>query len=68
MLVAGLFNQVAPPQVATLFPLDIAAGTLEDHDVADALHVRVFQRFINVFLQRNAASRAHAFIGGDHQF
>ena len=68
MLVARLFNQVAPPQVAPLVPVDFAAGTLKDDDVADRVDVRVFQRFVDVFFQGDTASCAHAFIGGDHQF
>ncbi len=57
MLVAGFLNQVVPPQVAALVPVDFAAGTLEDDDVADGVDVRVFQRLIDVFLQRNTACR-----------
>ena len=68
MLVARVLNQVAPPQVAPLDPVDFAAGTLKDDDVTDRFDVRVFQRFVDVFLQWDTASGAHAFIGGDHQF
>ncbi|SAI57482.1 Uncharacterised protein [Enterobacter bugandensis] len=67
MLVARFFNQVAPPQVTPLVPVDLAAGTLEDNDVIDGFDVRVFQRFIDVFLQRNTAPGAYALVGGDHQ-
>ena len=68
MLVARVLDQVAPPQVAPLVPVDFAAGTLKDDDVTDRFDVRVFQRFVDVFLQWDTAPGAHAFIGGDHQF
>ncbi|SAG08534.1 Uncharacterised protein [Enterobacter hormaechei] len=67
MLVARVFNQIAPPQVAPLVPVDFAARALEDNDVVDGFYVRVFQRFINVFLQRDTAPGAHALVSGDHQ-
>ena len=56
MLVARVLNQVAPPQVAPLGPVDFAAGTLKDDDVTDRFDVRVFQRFVDVFLQWDTAS------------
>ncbi|MNL32221.1 hypothetical protein D3C87_1540560 [compost metagenome] len=68
MLIAGFFNQIAPPQVAALFPLDVAAGAFKDDDVGDGFDVRVFQRFVDVFFQRDAATGTHAFVSGDHQF
>ncbi|CZW15883.1 Uncharacterised protein [Enterobacter cloacae] len=68
MLVACFFNQVAPPQVTPFIPVDLATGTLKDDNVAYGFDVRVFQRFVDIFLQRNTAPGAHAFISGDHQF
>ncbi|SAF30017.1 Uncharacterised protein [Enterobacter cloacae] len=68
VLVARVLNQVAPPQIAPLVPVDFAAGTLKDDNAADRVDVRVFQRFVDVFLQWDTASCTHAFIGGDHQF
>jgi hypothetical protein len=67
VLVAGVRNQIAPPQVAAFLPVDFAAGTFEDHHVLNAFHVRVFQRVVDVFLQRDGATGAQPFIGGDHQ-
>ncbi len=42
VLVAGVFNQVAPPQVAPLVPVDFAAGALKHNDVRDGFYARVF--------------------------
>ena len=67
MLVACVFNQIAPPQVSALVPVNVAARAFEDNDVMDGFHVRVFQRVIDVFLQRNAAPGTHALVSGDHQ-
>ncbi len=55
MLVAGLRNQVAPPQVATFLPVDFAAGTLEHHHVLDAFHVRIFL----TRRQRSSSAESH---------
>ena len=64
---AGVRNQVAPPQIAAFLPVDIAAGAFQDHHVLNAFHVRVFQRVIDVFLQRDGATGAQPFVSGDHQ-
>ncbi len=58
MLVIRFFNQIAPPQVTTFLPVDFAAGAFEYHYVLDAGDVRVFQRIIDVFLQRDGATGA----------
>ncbi len=67
MLAAGVSNHIVPPQIAPFLPVDIPAGTFEHHHVLDGFHVRVFQGVIDVFLQRNSAPGAYAFVGGDHQ-
>lgn len=48
MLVAGLLNQVAPPQVAALMPFNGIAGALQHNHAVDAVHIRVFQRVVDV--------------------
>ena len=67
VLGAGIGHQVAPPQVAAFLPVDFAAGTFQDHDMLNTVDVRVFQRVINVFLQRDGATSAQPFVSGDHQ-
>ena len=64
---AGVRHQIAPPQIAAFLPVDFTAGTFQDHDVFNAVYVRVFQRVIDVFLQRDGATGAQPFIRGDHQ-
>ena len=67
VLVAGFFHQVVPPQVAAFVPFDVTASALQYDHVFDGFDVRVFQRIVDVFLQRNAAPGANAFVRGDHQ-
>ena len=67
VLIAGLLNQVVPPQVAPFLPVDFSASTLQYHHMLYAGDVRVFQRVINVFLQRNTTPGTHTFVGSDHQ-
>src|SRR5699024_8285166 len=55
VLIARLLNQVVPPQVAPFLPVNFPASTLQYHHMLYAGDVRVFQRVINVFLQRNTA-------------
>ena len=67
VLIAGLLNQVVPPQVAPFLPVNFPASTLQYNHMFNAGDVRIFQRVIDVFLQRNAAPGAYTFVGSDHQ-
>ncbi|MNC59279.1 hypothetical protein D3C75_1090790 [compost metagenome] len=68
MVSAGFLNQFVPPQVTAFVPFDITAGTFKHDNVFDSFNSRVFERVIDVFLQRNGAPGTNAFVGGNHQF
>ncbi|CCK08659.1 hypothetical protein BN128_2722 [Cronobacter sakazakii 696] len=67
MVRAGFLHQFAPPEIASFMPFDVSAGAFQYHHMFHTGDARVFQRVIDVFLQRNGTPGAHAFIGRDNQ-
>ncbi|CCJ99693.1 hypothetical protein BN130_2403 [Cronobacter malonaticus 507] len=67
MMRAGFLHQLAPPEIASFMPFDVSAGAFQYHNMFHAGDAGVFQRVIDVFLQRNGTSGSHAFIGGDNE-
>ncbi|CCK04012.1 hypothetical protein BN129_2760 [Cronobacter sakazakii 701] len=67
MVRAGFLHQFAPPEIASFMPFDVSAGALKHHHMLHAGDAGVFQRVIDVFLQRNRTTSAHAFIRSDNE-
>ena len=59
-------DQLMPPNVALIVPVDLLAGALDDHHIADL--GQVLQSFIDGGLQRVRFAPPVAAVGGDDDF